>query len=98
MNDKPVGAANAITLWLAGDVMSGRGIDQIQRHRCDPSLHEPWVRDARDYVKLAERVNGPIPAPVDPAYCWGEALALIEARQPDLRLFNLETSRTTAGG
>ena len=97
MNEKPVAAADSVTLWLAGDVMTGRGIDQIQRHHCDPRLHEPWVRDARDYVNLAERVNGPVPAPVDPAYVWGEALAEIEARRPDLRLFNLETAITARG-
>jgi poly-gamma-glutamate capsule biosynthesis protein CapA/YwtB (metallophosphatase superfamily) len=97
MNEKPVGANDAITLWLAGDVMTGRGIDQIQRHHCDPRLYEPWVRDARDYVKLAERVNGEVPAPVDPAYVWGEALAEIDARRPDLRLFNLETAITARG-
>jgi poly-gamma-glutamate capsule biosynthesis protein CapA/YwtB (metallophosphatase superfamily) len=91
------GAQDSITLCLGGDVMTGRGIDQIQRHRCDPRLYEPWVHDARDYRRLAEQANGPIPAPVDPAYCWGEALAEIEARQPDLRLINLETAITARG-
>ncbi|MEY5098115.1 MAG: hypothetical protein RJA36_834 [Pseudomonadota bacterium] len=97
MNDKLRTAGDGITLWLAGDVMTGRGIDQIQRHRCDPRLYEPWVRDARDYVRLAEQVNGPVPAPVELAYVWGEALAEIEARQPDLRLINLETAVTARG-
>ena len=97
MRNDPHAAASGITLCLAGDVMTGRGIDQIQRHRCDPLLFEPWVRNARDYVRLAERVNGPIQAPVDPAYCWGEALAAIEARRPDLRIINLETAITARG-
>ena len=69
MQDKQIANRDGITLWLAGDVMSGRGIDQIQLRHCDPRLHEPWVRDARDYVRLAERVSGPVPAPVDPGYC-----------------------------
>jgi poly-gamma-glutamate synthesis protein (capsule biosynthesis protein) len=85
-----------LTLWLAGDVMTGRGIDQIQTHPGAPTLHESWVHDARDYVRLAERVNGPVPAPVAPDYIWGEALAEIEKRQPDLRLVNLETAITTS--
>lgn len=77
---------DTLTLWLAGDVMTGRGIDQIQAHPVAPLLYESWVRDARDYVRLAERVNGPVPAPVAPDYIWGDALAEIERRQPELRL------------
>lgn len=87
---------NTVTLWLAGDVMTGRGIDQIQAHAVPPVLYESWVHDARDYVQLAERLNGPVPAPVTPGYIWGDALAEIEQRQPALRLVNLETAITTA--
>ena len=85
-----------LTLWLAGDVMTGRGIDQIQAHPSAPLLHESLVHDARDYVQLAERVSGPIAAPVAPGYIWGEALAEIDRRRPDLRLVNLETAITTS--
>lgn len=85
-----------LTLWLAGDVMTGRGIDQIQAHAVAPVLYESWVHDARDYVRLAERVSGPVPAPVAPDYIWGDALAEIERRQPALRIVNLETAITTA--
>ncbi len=87
---------DTLTLWLAGDVMTGRGIDQIQAHSVAPVLYESWVRDARDYVRLAERVNGPVPAPVAPDYIWGDALAEIDRRQPELRLVNLETAITTS--
>ena len=85
-----------LTLWLAGDVMTGRGIDQIQAHAVAPVLYESWVHDARDYVRLAERVSGPVPAPVAPDYIWGDDLAEIERRQPALRIVNLETAITTA--
>lgn len=88
---------DTFTLWLAGDVMTGRGIDQIQQHPGDPALYESLVRDARDYVRLAERAHGPVPTPVAPEYIWGEALAEIERRQPDLRLVNLETALTALG-
>lgn len=88
---------DSLTLWLAGDVMTGRGIDQVQLYPGNPTLHEHWVHDARDYVRLAESVNGPVPAPVAPDYIWGEALAEIERRRPELRLVNLETAITTAG-
>jgi poly-gamma-glutamate synthesis protein (capsule biosynthesis protein) len=48
-------------LFLCGDVMTGRGIDQILPHPCDPLLHESYVKSARDYIRLAEQVNGRIP-------------------------------------
>jgi poly-gamma-glutamate capsule biosynthesis protein CapA/YwtB (metallophosphatase superfamily) len=41
--------------------MTGRGIDQILPHPCDPLLHESYVKSARDYIRLAEQVNGRIP-------------------------------------
>jgi len=88
---------DSLTLWLAGDVMTGRGIDQVQAHPGNPVLLEHWVNDARDYVRLAERFSGPVPAPVAPDYIWGDALAEIERRRPDLRLVNLETAITAAG-
>ena len=50
-----------ITLFLCGDVMTGRGVDQILRHPSDPILYESFIEDARQYVALAERVSGPIP-------------------------------------
>jgi poly-gamma-glutamate capsule biosynthesis protein CapA/YwtB (metallophosphatase superfamily) len=86
-----------VTLFLCGDVMTGRGIDQILPHPNRPELHEPYVRDARDYVSLAERANGAIPRPVEPAYIWGDALDALEAPdapRPDARIINLETSVT----
>ncbi|WNG28559.1 CapA family protein [Cystobacter fuscus] len=87
---------DALTLFLCGDVMTGRGIDQVLPHPCPPHLYEPYVRDARDYVALAEEVNGPIPRPVGLDYIWGDALAELERRTPDVRLINLETSITTS--
>lgn len=86
-----------LTIFLTGDVMTGRGIDQILPHRGDPGLRESIVRDARSYVELAERVNGRVPAPVDFAWPWGEALTLLAGLAPDIRVINLETS-ITAGG
>jgi len=88
-------ASSGITLFLCGDVMTGRGIDQVLPHSVDPRLYEAYVQDARDYVRLAEKKNGPIPKPVDYAYCWGDALAVWQRIRPDLKLINLETSVTT---
>lgn len=86
-----------ITLMLAGDVMTGRGIDQVLPHPGDPRLYEPFVKSATDYVTIAERANGTIPKPVGFDYIWGDALAVLAARRPDVRIVNLETAVTTAG-
>jgi poly-gamma-glutamate synthesis protein (capsule biosynthesis protein) len=86
----------AATLFLCGDVMTGRGIDQILPHPSKPHLHESYVRSALGYVALAERVSGPIPRPVDFAYIWGAALAVLEEVRPDTRIINLETAVTTS--
>lgn len=86
--------AKPITIFMAGDVMIGRGIDQILPHPSDPAIHEPYIRDARDYVRLAERVNGLINKPVDFPYIWGDALNELKRIKPDLRIINLETSIT----
>ena len=88
--------ARVTTLFLAGDVMTGRGIDQVLPFPVDPELHEPYVRDARRYVQLAERVNGPIPAPVTPGYPWGDALAELDRVEPAARIVNHETAITSS--
>jgi poly-gamma-glutamate synthesis protein (capsule biosynthesis protein) len=86
----------AIRLFVCGDVMTGRAIDQVLPHPGDPRLHEPYVRDARRYVQLAEAVNGPIGEPVDFADIWGEALEALARLEPDIRLINLETAITAS--
>ncbi|MFG3691284.1 CapA family protein [Micromonospora sp. NPDC047740] len=86
-----------VTLFLAGDVMTGRGVDQILPHPGPPALREPAVTDARRYVELAESVTGPVPRPVPPDWPWGEALELLNALRPDARIVNLETSVTGRG-
>jgi len=75
--------------------MTGRGIDQVLPHPSKPEIHESYMRSALGYVELAESAHGPIRRPVDFGYIWGEALDEMEARSPDLRVINLETSVTT---
>jgi poly-gamma-glutamate synthesis protein (capsule biosynthesis protein) len=84
-------------IFLTGDVMTGRAIDQLLPHPSDPTLRESVVTDARTYIELAERTNGPIPMPIDHAWPWGEGLDIVEQFAPDVRVLNLETS-ITAGG
>ncbi|NOV25751.1 CapA family protein [Cupriavidus necator] len=83
-------------LFLCGDVMTGRGVDQILAHPSQPWLHESHVHSAIDYVRLAERKSGPIARPVAPAYPWGEALAELDRRAAQPRIANLETAITTS--
>jgi poly-gamma-glutamate capsule biosynthesis protein CapA/YwtB (metallophosphatase superfamily) len=87
---------SVLTVFLCGDVMLGRGVDQILPNPGDPTLQERYVRDARTYVQFAEGVNGPIPHPVDYGWPWGYALDTLDAVRPDVRIINLETSVTTS--
>ena len=84
-------------IFLTGDVMTGRAIDQLLPHPGDPTLRESVLSDARTYIRLAEQTNGPIPAPIDFAWPWGEALDIVEQFAPDVRLLNLETTITARG-
>ncbi len=94
----PGGASEAdkvvLKLFLAGDVMLGRGIDQVLPHPSPPTLFEDFVRDAGRYVELAEASSGRLPESIDYRYVWGRALDVLERARPDLRIVNLETSVT----
>ena len=80
------------TILLTGDVMLGRGIDQILQHPSPPQIFEPFCKSALDYVALAEAKSGPIPRSVPCDYVWGDALeALLGA---DASIINLETALT----
>jgi poly-gamma-glutamate capsule biosynthesis protein CapA/YwtB (metallophosphatase superfamily) len=87
-------SADTVTLFLAGDVMTGRGIDQVLPFPADFQIYEAFMKSASDYVKLAERANGPIQRPVGFDYIWGDALTELERRRPDARIINLETALT----
>ncbi|HZC73629.1 MAG TPA: hypothetical protein VE442_23250 [Jatrophihabitans sp.] len=86
------------TAFLGGNVTGG-GVDQILPRPSDPRLQERHATDARDYVALAERMNGmirrPVPMPWPP---WGDALPLLDDLAPDMRIVNPETRVTVRGG
>ena len=85
---------NSVNLFLCGDVMTGRGIDQILPYSCKPILYESFVKDARDYLYLAERKNGRFKYPVSFSYIWGDALKVWKKMPPSVKIVNLETSIT----
>jgi poly-gamma-glutamate synthesis protein (capsule biosynthesis protein) len=87
-------SADPVKLFLCGDVMTGRGIDQIMPHPSSPEIYEPFMTSAADYVTLAERANGPIPRHADFSYIWGDALAVLQEAAPEVRIVNLETAVT----
>lgn len=86
-----------VRIVLAGDVMTGRGIDQVLRAPGSPELFEAHARDARDYVALAERVHGPVGRALDGRALWGDALAALERWKPRSLIVNLETAVTASG-
>jgi poly-gamma-glutamate synthesis protein (capsule biosynthesis protein) len=85
---------STISLALTGDVMLGRGIDQVLPHPGDPTIDEVVVNSARQYVALAEARHGPIERPLACSTLWGEPLVALQRRKPDLRIVNLETTVT----
>jgi poly-gamma-glutamate synthesis protein (capsule biosynthesis protein) len=87
-------STSGIRLFLCGDVMTGRGIDQILPYANDPAIYEPYIKNAKDYVFLAEKKNGLINKPVAFEYIWGDALAVFQKYRPDVKIINLETSIT----
>jgi len=87
---------NELRLFVCGDVMLGRGVDQVQQHHSAPRLHESFATSALDYVELAERSSGPIPRGVAADYVWGDALAELARVRPAVRIINLETAVTAA--
>lgn len=86
----------SVRLFLCGDVMTGRGIDQVLPTPCEPHLFEHWMRSAVGYVELAERESGPIGRGRDAAYPWGDGLDVLRDQRPEVRMVNLETAVTTS--
>ena len=91
-------AGGLVTVFVCGDVMLGRGVDQVLPHPGDPGLREGSAGDARAYVRLAERAHGPIPRSASFGWPWGDALAVLDQVAPEARVINLETSITRSGG
>ena len=85
---------DTITLLLTGDVMTGRGIDQVLPHPGSPQLFESHMRDARDYVRLAEQRAGRSSRPATRLRVGRRPGRDRRAARPTLRIVNLETAVT----
>ena len=79
-----------VTIFMCGDVMLGRGIDQVLPHPGDPTIHESFMKSALGYVEIAERMNGPIPRAAGYYYIWGADLEELDHMRPDLRIINFK--------
>ena len=90
----PARDRKSVRLFLCGDVMCGRGIDQVLAYPCSTEIYEEHVRSAERYVLLAEQANGAIPRRNGSSYVWGAALDELDRTQPDARIINLETAVT----
>lgn len=88
----------SIKLFLGGDVMTGRGIDQAFPISSHPRLYEQRTDDARYFVERAEASSGAFTRPVSHAYPWGDAMEIWSQMRPDARIINLETSITRHDG
>jgi len=88
-----------LRLALCGDVMLGRGVDQILPHPGNPAIYVSGdgITDANAYVRAAEQRHGAIPAGRGFDYVWGDARSVFARFAPDLRLINLETAITQQG-
>jgi poly-gamma-glutamate capsule biosynthesis protein CapA/YwtB (metallophosphatase superfamily) len=84
----------SVQLFLCGDVMCGRGIDQVLAYPCGPEIHENSMRSAEGYVLLAEQVSGPSRRRNESSYVWGTTLDQLVRMRPDARIINLETAVT----
>jgi poly-gamma-glutamate capsule biosynthesis protein CapA/YwtB (metallophosphatase superfamily) len=86
-----------LTVFLGGDAMLGRGVDQVLLRPGPRRLYESSVKDAREYVALAAAKNGTVPFPVPSSWVWGDAPGEIARHGARVRIVNLETAVTTRG-
>ncbi len=81
-------------LFLGGDVMLGRGVDQIMKYKGDPELKESFIKDARYYVPdEMKKFTQPGNFVLD-NYIWNDLLKDPNFLESDLKIVNLETSVT----
>ena len=83
-------------LFLAGDVMLGRGIDQVLPHPVqNPRLYESYCKSATQYVDLTIARHGLATAPKHSLVgVWGDAIEVMHHLGCDAGVVNLETAIT----
>jgi poly-gamma-glutamate capsule biosynthesis protein CapA/YwtB (metallophosphatase superfamily) len=61
MASQALDSSTVVTLFLCGDVMTGRGVDQLMSHPSSPEIFEPYMDSAGDYITLTVRAGGSAP-------------------------------------
>jgi poly-gamma-glutamate synthesis protein (capsule biosynthesis protein) len=90
---KPSGC---IRLFLGGDVMTGRAIDQLFVVHNPENFGKADHVPASQYLAWSADIHGPAPSPVRHDYIWGPTPDMLDRLEPDFRLVNLETAITTS--
>src|SRR5438132_1714402 len=88
--------ANELKLFLCGDVMLGRGIDQILQYKSHPVLYESYVTNAKYYVSSTMKKYAKNNFFVDYRYIWGDLFKEHLFWEANMRIINLETSITSS--
>ena len=83
-----------LTIFLCGDVMLGRAVDQIFQFKTDPRLYETVNNDAKQYLPLKMLRYAKKNHYVGYDYIWGPLLKSPFYTNADLKIINLETSIT----
>lgn len=86
----------SLNLFLGGDVMLGRAVDQLFKYKNDATLYESYVKIATYYLPDAMKRFITLNGYVDDDYVWGDLLTSKLFRNADLKIINLETSVTTS--
>lgn len=103
----PPSSNGIIRIAMAGDLILGRGIDQIlpaHTNSTTPAVCTPRAKvvydcfdDTRKYVEAAVNKSGPLPEHRGYEYPWGISLEDMDSKEPDVRIFNLETAVSDRG-
>jgi poly-gamma-glutamate synthesis protein (capsule biosynthesis protein) len=81
-------------LFFGGDVMLGRGIDQIFKYKNDPTLHESFMKNAKNYVPKSLKEYTINDNYKNYNYIWGDLLQNNFFKKSIIKIINLETSIT----
>ena len=85
-------SVSSVDIFLCGDLMLGRGVDQaLAPASAPPRLYESSITDARYYNPLSAGEKRTFEE------LWGDALLVLEERQPHFAFGNLETAITARG-
>ena len=85
-----------VRLFLGGDIMAGRAIDQMFQVHNPEKFGKPDHIPASQYRAWSEALYGGEFSPIKHDYIWGTALGIIDRANVDFRLANMEMAVTTS--